>query len=892
MSRRLLYTGQIPSIPNFQIDIKESYAGKYFTVKSYLNGERVYPKWTITSGEEYASINNNGKVFINAGADNNTIQITASYHQTLTQTVSTTVSYDNELIIDGPDNIMGLYGNVVARYNSTVVAAEWNITSGSEYAIISSAGMITVLGIGTITVMATYSGHTATKNIYVTYDESGFSETEIAPDGSVTTTTTTTTTNQETGDTIITQTSSTTNPDGSVSTTDTTTTIDAVSGVSTSTSVTTNSDGTASESETTANSDGSYSTSTSNYDSSGELVSGENIEGDTDGNILTQNITYDGNGDGTVVGYTIDTSANSDGVKSFNNTGVNTGFYGFDMTEGFEINIHYIIDLSRQPTNNDTTQLNNILTMKRANPQPWYGFQIRYVKSTRTIDLGTQFLTGSNTNTDITTAGRNLGSQTYEQNFRITYDPTAASDNFKCWDLIKDTLVFKDSKVFPDITELRYMTVCVGYALDANGQPIRYSVVDILNFSITKLTRQLFDPQITCNGENVTITCATAGAAIYYRLDESGTFIRYTTPIYINTDTVVEAYSTLNSNTSNTVTETCIYVPIPLYAPAMSFDGTTLTITCTTPNAIIYYRLDNTGQFVIYTSPILLNDTTFVETYSELDGETSSIITETFVPAHDYSTDYLTFRITSDGTVAWKALGTNYERLIQYSVNGGVWTSITSANTAATISVMNGDVVRFKGSNSTYAGDKNNYSGFEGGTATFDIEGNIMSLVYGDNFAGNNTLTGTYNFCSIFKKSNVVSAENLILPATTLTGHCYRAMFSYAESLTTPPALPATTLAANCYWYMFEETAITSAPELPATSLTSQCYGNMFIDCNNLNYIKCMATSGINSTNLSNWVKNVSATGTFIKNENTTWQTGTNGIPSGWAIYDNNTPTP
>ena len=70
--------------------------------------------------------------------------------------------------------------------------------------------------------------------------------------------------------------------------------------------------------------------------------------------------------------------------------------------------------------------------------------------------------------------------------------------------------------------------------------------------------------------------------------------------------------------------------------------------------------------------------------------------------------------------------------------------------------------------------------GFEGGTATYDIEGNIMSLLYGDNFADRTALPdGSYTFCSLFKKAPVISAENLILPATTLKEYCYRALFSW-----------------------------------------------------------------------------------------------------------------
>ena len=199
--------------------------------------------------------------------------------------------------------------------------------------------------------------------------------------------------------------------------------------------------------------------------------------------------------------------------------------------------------------------------------------------------------------------------------------------------------------------------------------------------------------------------------------------------------------------------------------------------------------------------------------------------------------DYLTFKVLSPGTIAWKAFG-GLTKTIEYSVNNGNWTSLTSTAEGATITVAENDMVRFRGSETTYATSKSAYSGFEGGTAQFDIEGNIMSLLYGDGFASNSELTNsTYQFCSLFKKALVVSARNLILPALTMKQYCYRALFSWCQTLVAPPELPATTLAQGCYWYMFEQCGIMKAPELPATTLVNECYGHMFEGCALLNTI-------------------------------------------------------
>jgi hypothetical protein len=97
-------------------------------------------------------------------------------------------------------------------------------------------------------------------------------------------------------------------------------------------------------------------------------------------------------------------------------------------------------------------------------------------------------------------------------------------------------------------------------------------------------------------------------------------------------------------------------------------------------------------------------------------------------------------------------------KTIEYSINDGEWTSITSASPGAAISVAKDDVVRFRGNNDTYATSKSAYSAFGAesassvGTASFEIEGNIMSLLYGDNFQNTTELTNsTYQFCSLFK---------------------------------------------------------------------------------------------------------------------------------------------
>ena len=775
------------------------------------------------------------------------------------------LSTPKSITIGGAWDVSGETYQYVALYGTTDVttAATWSIISGTSYASINQTGLLTVLtgaSSNDVSIQCEYNGVVSTKDITVFY---------------LTGTTATTTTSaytDDSGNTVNTITTTSENEDGSTSEQTSTIVVDRSGNTIGSVA-----------SEVNTNNDGSYSGTTTSYDENGDPTETTNVEGDTDGNVSTQDIIYDENGEQVVVGYDIDTSGSSDGAKTFNGDGVNTEYYAFDMTQGFVADMAFTVDCSNNPPGQNENH-HNILTAKRATPSPWYGFQLRQSSTNKYIQLGTQFSGGTNTNTRIDPAS--ITGNTAEYNLRIKYDPTSTGTTFTCYDMTNESVVYSSNKLFPDIEELRYLKVTIGYAMDENGEPYRYSNINVKNFSIRRLT-SVSNPVIACDGETVSITCVTVGATIYYRLNEVGVYAEYTSPFSITADTIVEAYAELNGEVSSTVRKNCEYEPIVLSAPTITCNGTAITLSCETQGAAIYYKLDHTGEYAVYSEPITITADTFVEAYSELNGETSAVVSQTCVydPAHDYSRDYLTFRVLSAGTIAWNSLGTGQAKTIQYSLNNGEWTTIT-ASTSTTISVSVGDVVRFKGTNTSYAGSNANYSGFDGGTATFNVEGNIMSLVYGDNFIGNTGLTGTYNFCSLFKNSNVVSAENLILPATTLTAHCYRALFAQCYLLEEAPELPATTLADSCYRYMFQDAAITTAPDLLATTLLDHSYEGMFNRCNNLNYIKCLATDISATSATTAWTQYVSTTGTFVKDANTDWPTGISGIPTRWTVID------
>ena len=252
----------------------------------------------------------------------------------------------------------------------------------------------------------------------------------------------------------------------------------------------------------------------------------------------------------------------------------------------------------------------------------------------------------------------------------------------------------------------------------------------------------------------------------------------------------------------------------------------------------------------------------------------------------DYSSQYLTFESLDDNNAIYLKAVSNTNVTISASTdNGSTWTAYTSTTggSGTTIATLNtGDKVLIKGTNQAYTNNRFNSSG------QFNAYGNIMSLLYGDNFSGQTALTDNYLFQGLFQDSNIISAENLIIPATTLTDGCYLYMFAGCTNLTTAPNLPALNLAVSCYHYMFWRcTSLVNAPELSALNLVRLCYALMFAGCTNLNSITCLATDKSAESCTYNWVNNVSATGTFVKDANTTWTTGISGIPSGWTVQNN-----
>lgn len=361
------------------------------------------------------------------------------------------------------------------------------------------------------------------------------------------------------------------------------------------------------------------------------------------------------------------------------------------------------------------------------------------------------------------------------------------------------------------------------------------------------------------------------------------------------------------------------------------------------------------------------------------------------VPEEQYFTTEALEECTFTFTMTSK-LPTTHVPYMSYSVdNGKTWTKVDNVDneevvvTTPTIAkdgkvLWKSEAVQFCRNTDPYPGSNIGYGKF-GSSGEYAASGNIMSLLYGDDFKDATELKtlistgqGAGTFCYLFNNSisTLISAENLILPALTLISKCYSYLFNGCTALKYAPAeLPATTLAQNCYASMFygctaletapvelpattlenlcynsmfynckslvtaptilattlanqccmgmfsgcialknvqEElyattlsqqcynsmfsgcTTLETAPSLPATALASQCYDGMFFGCSSLTSVKSMHlewTSG--ATN--NWLKNVAALGTFIKNPLADWTSmvrSESTVPENWQIQNNN----
>lgn len=235
---------------------------------------------------------------------------------------------------------------------------------------------------------------------------------------------------------------------------------------------------------------------------------------------------------------------------------------------------------------------------------------------------------------------------------------------------------------------------------------------------------------------------------------------------------------------------------------------------------------------------------------------------------HDYTKDYLTFTALSAGRI--NVYTTPAENL-KLRYNGSSWMSLPmSDGTYSFITVKSGDVVEFKGNGSFVSGTSGTFT-TGNSSATYNISGNVMSLVAPDDFTETTTLSTALSRL-FYSNTSLVDATNLMLPATELkVTSAYSYMFRYCTNLVNGPTIGAID------WTNSES--------------GSACM-YMFRNCSKLQYIKVLCdgrpelSPPYPQSTFLMWMADVASTGTFVKASGAAWNTGEGGIPDSWTVEE------
>ena len=246
---------------------------------------------------------------------------------------------------------------------------------------------------------------------------------------------------------------------------------------------------------------------------------------------------------------------------------------------------------------------------------------------------------------------------------------------------------------------------------------------------------------------------------------------------------------------------------------------------------------------------------------------------------------YVTFMADAEQYFVMRASGGYKISGLEYSVNGGPWTTVEDFR-LVTFGDDYGNL-RLRGKNKFGTADAKNMEKaiiqFWNSNVKVACKGDIRTLVDWENYKTADTssasflslfenctvltsapdlpatIIGPYSYSCMF--SGCTALENApALPAKTLVYGCYQEMFKGCTALVNAPALPAKTLVYGCYLEMFKGcTALEKAPDLPATELAVNCYNYMFGDCSNLSTVTMSAPSDkITETDYCcrNWLNN------------------------------------
>ena len=256
----------------------------------------------------------------------------------------------------------------------------------------------------------------------------------------------------------------------------------------------------------------------------------------------------------------------------------------------------------------------------------------------------------------------------------------------------------------------------------------------------------------------------------------------------------------------------------------------------------LYWRADGTSQYQIlryedgtWGSDINTSWEEWEVNIKALGGDQYQL-----TPKRNLRRAPLTMTVKTPGTLVYKRGTTEFGiNPIEYSINRGEWIAVQSTTDGARIPLEAGDEIRLRGDNVRYYYNINGWNRFiADGGLTFDLSGNIMSLIVSDEFSTLEELTTASNFMALFQgNTGVLSARELILPGKSVPNAAYQQMFENCTNMTAAPAvISAESIGPNVFNSMFHGcTSLVLPPdELPATKVPVSGYYRMFRNCSSL----------------------------------------------------------
>ena len=176
-------------------------------------------------------------------------------------------------------------------------------------------------------------------------------------------------------------------------------------------------------------------------------------------------------------------------------------------------------------------------------------------------------------------------------------------------------------------------------------------------------------PEISWNENVVTLSCITPGADIYYYTlsdNYSKGWTKYNKAFYISEDTYVECYSIYNEIRSATPNNWANIPYIGEITPdcpviTRNENTNTVTITCATSGATIWYKINKSGSWIEYTGQISVSNHDDVYSYATNRRRASDIVKNDApdpilipdVPEISCSANIVTITCDTEGASIW-----------------------------------------------------------------------------------------------------------------------------------------------------------------------------------------------------------------------------------------------